>query len=230
MGKLHYRFLAAAMVSLTTIAGCASESVDGEETEGPVGESQDKLLAGRRIPEREAATLIRQAGFPESMVGKMLCTIKYESSFYERASNKNRNGSGDYGLFQVNSVHFGSMGCPSSASGLYDASRNAKCAYQIYKLQGINAWYGYRKHKSECDSYRAPAGGGSASGSSSSTADDDAGEGGCYSGTLEEMVDARTCVESKFDNQWFQCKDGQWFRGGDNGTGPFGACTSKHPL
>ena len=114
-------------------------------------------------PQTEAATLIRQAGFPESVVGKMLCTIKYESNFYERASNKNRNGSSDYGLFQVNSLHIGGTnGCPSSSSALYNAATNTKCALAIYKSQGINAWYGYKKHKSECDSYRAPAGTGAA--------------------------------------------------------------------
>ena len=37
-------------------------------------------------------------------------------------------------------------------------------------------------------------GGGSATGSSTSGAGDDPGEGGCYSGTLEEMVDARSVV------------------------------------
>jgi hypothetical protein len=232
VGQVHIRFLAAAMLSLTTIAGCAAES--GDDPDEATGESQDHLLAGRRLSEREAAGLIRQAGFPEAVVGKMLCTIKYESNFYERASNKNRNGSVDYGLFQVNSIHLRDGGnCPSSASGLYTAATNAKCAYSIYRSQGINAWYGYQKHRSECDRYAAPAGVAAppaASTGANEPDDADATEGGCYSGTLEEMVPARTCVESKFDGNWFQCKDGKWYRGGDNGTGPNGTCVSKHPL
>jgi lysozyme C len=122
------------------------------------GESQDRLLAGRRLSEVEAATLNREAGFPEASVGKMVCTIKYESSFYERASNKNGNGTTDYGLFQINSIHLGRSGCPSSASGLYSAKANTKCALQVYKSQGMNAWYGYRKNRAECDRYSAPAG------------------------------------------------------------------------
>jgi len=223
--------LAVAMVSLTSVAGCAAQTP--EDDSDPVGESQDHLLAGRRLSEREAATLIRQAGFPESVVGKMLCTIKYESNFYERASNRNNNGSSDYGLFQVNSIHFRAPGCPSSAAGLYDAATNTKCALSIYKSQGINAWYGYKKHRSECDSYRAPASGAAPSnGTADPTPDDtnDATEGGCYSGTLEEMVPAKTCVESKFDGEWYQCKDTKWFAGGASGTGPNGACASRHPL
>ena len=211
------------MLTLTAIAGCAAQAPD----EG-VGESQDHLLAGRRLSEREAATLMLDAGFPSNVIGKMLCTIKYESNFYERASNKNRNGSSDYGLFQVNSVHYSDANCPSNSTGLYDAAKNTKCALSIYKSQGSNAWYGYKKHKSECDRYPAPSGAGSAPTPDDST--DDTGEGGCFSGTLDEIVDTGTCVESKFDSLWYQCKDTQWIRGGDSGTGPAGACTSKHPL
>jgi lysozyme C len=221
----NLRFLAAAMLTLTAFAGCAAQAPEDGEA---VGESQDRLLAGRRLSEREAATLMRQAGFPSNVIGKMLCTIKYESSFYERASNRNRNGSSDYGLFQVNSIHYGSPGCPSNSTGLYDAAKNTKCALAIYKSQGSNAWYGYRKHRSECDRYPAPADNGATGAPDDST--DDAGEGGCFSGTLDEMVDTGTCVESKFDGLWYQCKATQWNRGGDSGTGPSGACTSKHPL
>jgi lysozyme C len=228
MGNLHLGLLAVAVVTLTTIAGCAADTT-GDGSGEATGESQDHLLAGRRLSEREAATLIRQAGFPESVVGKMLCTIKYESNFYERASNRNRNGSVDYGLFQVNSTHFNDAGCPSSAAGLNDASANTKCALRIYKSQGNNAWYGYQKHRSECDRYPAPSTSGASSSATQDLADTSA-DGGCYSGTLAEMVDAKTCVESKFDNLWYQCEAGSWVRGGDSGSGPSGTCSSKHPL
>ena len=236
MGQFQIRLLAVAVVTLTTIAGCAADTTDDGSSE-PTGESQDHLLAGRRLSEHEAATLIRRAGFPESAVGKMLCTIKYESNFYERASNRNRNGSVDYGLFQVNSTHFHDAGCPSTAAGLYDATANTRCALNIYRSQGSNAWYGYKKHRSECDSYPAPSGSASNSNSAptanSATPDDQtdtSADGGCYSGTLEEMEPAKTCVESKFDNLWYQCQAGGWVRGGDDGSGPNGVCSSKHPL
>ena len=220
------------------IAGCASPTVD--QTEG-TGESQDMLLSGRRLSTTEAASLIRSAGFPSNEVGKMLCTIKYESNFYERASNKNTNGSVDYGLFQINSVHLGNSGCPSSSSGLYTASTNAKCAYQVFKAQGNNAWYGYQKHKAECDrtpapatsSASPPAGDDDSDSSSSSTDDsgsDTTADGGCYSGTLADMVDAHACVQSKFDGDWYQCSEGKWYGGGSSSSGPYGACTSSTSL
>ena len=223
------RLLSVAMVSLATIAGCAADTT-GDGSSEPTGESQDHLLAGRRLSEGEAATLIRQAGFPESVVGKMLCTIKYESNFYERASNKNHNGSVDYGLFQVNSLHFHDAGCPSSAAGLYDAAANTRCALNIYRSQGSNAWYGYQKHRSECDRYPAPSGSAATPSGGSAEPADTSADGGCYSGTLEEMEPAKTCVESKFDNLWYQCQAGHWVRGGESGTGPNGTCSSSHPL
>jgi len=233
-----------ALTSLFSVvaAGCAVEPLDEEE----VGESEDRLLAGRRLSPSEIAGHLRTAGFPENQIGRMVCTAKYESSFYERASNKNRNGSIDRGLFQINSIHLGSMrGCPSrgNADALWSASTNAKCALAIWKAQGNRAWYGYRKHKTECDSYAAPR-------SSNAPANDDVledvndqddtnndgsqtaegSEGGCWSATLQDMVDARTCVQSKSNGVWMQCKDGSWYRGGDSASGPFGQCIGSHPL
>ncbi len=32
----------------------------------------------------------------------------------------------------------------------------------------------------------------------------------CYSGTLEQDVPENTCVESKFDGEWYQCSGGMW--------------------
>jgi len=228
----NVRFLVAA---LTVLAGCSSAPESGDEP-GSVGESQDHLLAGRRLSETEIARLVRQAGFPESAVGQMVCTAKYESSFYERASHKNGNGTTDYGVFQINSIHLRDAGCPSSVSGLYDATANARCAHTIYRSQGIRAWYGYQKHKAECDRYRAP-------GSSTVVPDDptpadpptddnpysEEDAGNCWSGTLSQMVEAGGCVESQYDDAWYQCHEGKWYAG-DADSGPYGACTSSHPL
>jgi hypothetical protein len=214
---------AIALAALGT-TGCAAEIEEDDE----VAESEDKLLAGRRLSESEIARHLRTAGFPERVVGTMVCTAKYESSFYERASNRNRNGTMDRGLFQINSIHIGDMrGCPTSADPLWNASTNAKCAYAIYKAQGLNAWYGYRKHRTECNNYRAPA---SSSASSTAPEPEAVGDGGCWSGTLQDTVDARTCVESKYDGVWFQCMNGKWYRGVSGNTGPYGTCASTHPL
>jgi lipocalin len=93
----------------------------------------------------------------------MICIAKYESSFNCKATNKNVDGSTDYGLFEINSYYWCSGDasskyneCGTSCQTLMDCQKNANCAYRVYKEQGYNAWYGYQYHKSECDSYPAP--------------------------------------------------------------------------
>ncbi len=71
-----------------------------------------------------------------------------------------------------------------------------------------------------------PCGGGGAA-TGPDTSDEDTR---CNSQTLGKMVPEKTCVESKFDGEWYQCKGGVWMSGGGSGTGPVGACLTRHPL
>lgn len=94
----------------------------------------------------------------------MVCIAKWESSFNCGATNHNNDGSTDYGLFEINSYYWCSGDakskydeCNTSCSSLMDCQKNTNCAYKVYKEQGYNAWYGYKAHQSECDSYAAPS-------------------------------------------------------------------------
>jgi hypothetical protein len=264
--------------------GCAAPTVDDTEA---LGETEDHLLSGTRYTPSQVATYLRQAGFAENTIGKMVCTAKYESSYYAKATNKNKNGSMDRGLFQINSLHIGkTKGCPSSGDALFNPETNAKCAMAVFKLQGVSAWYGYKKHKSECDRTKAPgsaavpaadddtdttvptpkprptdtsstSGTSGTSGTSTSTgsgADTDAVDGtdstdtttspaptidpdddfdlgaGCWSATKQDTMPPLSCVEQKDTAIWFQCKEGKWYRGGDDVQGPFGYCNGTYPL
>ncbi len=136
--------------------GTASTESDDED-EAPTAEGA--LLAGRVLSELEVATLVRRVGFPEEAVGRMVCTAKYESRFFERAEGHNTDGTTDYGLFQINGIHVGEMaGCPArgKATALFDAETNTRCALAVFRRQTSNAWVAYQKHKAECDAYRAP--------------------------------------------------------------------------
>lgn len=53
---------------------------------------------------------------------------------------------------------------------------------------------------------------------------------GCWSATIEADVEELTCVESRADGVWRQCWKGQWYRGVDGDDGPYGRCSSVHPL
>ncbi|MBX3234083.1 MAG: hypothetical protein KIT84_06510 [Labilithrix sp.] len=231
------------------LGACAVETQDEEE----MGETGSHLLAGTRLTPAQVAGALRSAGWPENMIGKMVCTAKYESSYYSRAINtKNKNGSVDRGLFQINSIHLngGTKGCPKGAEALFDVDTNAKCALAIYKSQGIKAWYGYRSHKKECDATKAP---GSAAlpeeteeeETETETGDEETPEkkapapvvdpeepdngGGCWSESLQDMKDGLSCVQGKSNKVWFQCKDGKWYRGGDDVSGPYGDCNGSFP-
>ena len=144
------------LFAVTALAGCAADTTSDDGEAGDLGATEDMLLAGRIYTAAEVAELVRGAGFPASAVGPMVCTAKYESSFYERATNKNNNGTMDRGLFQINSIHLKDPGCPATGEATFNAAANTKCAHAIYKSQGITAWYGYRKHKAECDRFPAP--------------------------------------------------------------------------
>ncbi len=135
------------------LVGCASANPD-ENSE----ESSDvqALLAGTKLTPSGVASYLREAGFPASAIGPMVCTAKYESAFYEEAYNHNTNGTSDYGLFQINSAHLRDRGCPSTASALYQPLANAECAYEVWRTQGYNAWYGYQAHRATCENYPAP--------------------------------------------------------------------------
>jgi len=109
----------------------------------------------------QVASYLRKSGFPESSIGPMVCISKYESSYNCDAKNTNTDGSSDYGLFQINSYYWCSGDpkskyneCQISCSSLYNCQSNSNCAYKVWKEQGYNAWYGYKYHKSECDSYK----------------------------------------------------------------------------
>jgi hypothetical protein len=142
---------------LVTVSGCAANTDDpAVDEDGTEASDTQALLAGTQHSPHQVATLLRNAGFPESAIGPMVCTAKYESNFYDRASNHNHNGTTDYGLFQINSIHLHDAGCPGTTSALYDPATNVRCAHSVWKQQGINAWYGYQHHRSTCQHYPAP--------------------------------------------------------------------------
>lgn len=81
-----------------------------------------------------ALDAIRKAGFPESEWATALRVASAESGLNPRAVNTaNKNGTSDYGLFQINSIH------KPTALERVDPYANAKRAYQIWKDAG-NKW------------------------------------------------------------------------------------------
>src|SRR5690242_4461912 len=85
----------------------------------------------------DVARYAKRAGFPDGELVTAVAVAFAESTFNEKAVHRNSDGSTDYGLWQINSVH----GFPELSSGAWaDPAVNARLAYQVWKSQGWNAW------------------------------------------------------------------------------------------
>jgi len=60
-------------------------------------------------------------------------------------SGLNRDGSVDYGLFQINSIHADMVG--GNLESLRDPATNIATAYKVYAARGWNAWSTYNNSK-----------------------------------------------------------------------------------
>lgn len=209
------RALAVGLVLGSVAAGC------GSDAEEEYGSTEDMLVAGELLTPARVAGLLRQVGVAESAIPKLVCTAKHESSFYAGAKGFNKNDRGvvtstDYGLFQINDGYW-LEDCGVTRKELLDPLNNTECAKLVYERQGINAWYGYKAHKAECDRYVVP---GDTARRPPTT------NGICFSESLNKNVRSLTCVQSADNDQWYQCVDGDWYDGVDveDGQGRGGAC------
>ena len=67
-----------------------------------------------------------------------LAVAQAESGFKEDAININTNGTIDVGIFQINQIHYGKLGCALKEVAI--AEQNVMCAYNIFKNSGWSAW------------------------------------------------------------------------------------------
>ena len=87
----------------------------------------------------QVAALVKDVGFPADAQVTMVAICGAESGRrVDARGGPNKNGTYDYGLFQINSVHkFDARKLVS------DARYNTECALKIYKSQGLRAWATY---------------------------------------------------------------------------------------
>lgn len=83
----------------------------------------------------EVAALAYSAGFPGSELHTAVAVAYAESGGDPSALNRNRNGSKDFGLWQINSIH--------GFTNLKDPKVNAEAAFYVWELQGWTAWYAH---------------------------------------------------------------------------------------
>lgn len=88
------------------------------------------------------------AGFPADQVATATAVALAESGGNTDASHRNSNGSTDYGLFQINSVH----GSLLDQGNRFDPAANARMAYNVWKGAG-GSWSPWATYTSQ--RYRA---------------------------------------------------------------------------
>ena len=91
---------------------------------------------GGALSVNEIASAMRAAGWPEDAIPVGITVALAESGGNPRAVNRaNRNGSVDYGLFQINTVH----GSLLSQGDKFNPVDNARMALTVYRQAG-NSW------------------------------------------------------------------------------------------
>lgn len=103
---------------------------------------------GKKFNKCSLAKELKRQGFPRNELADWTCLVLSESSGNTAAINKNRNGSKDYGLFQINDRYWcgPKKDCGVSCSALLkdDIGVASKCAKLIYKRHKFQAWYGWK--------------------------------------------------------------------------------------
>ena len=95
--------------------------------------------SGEQSPTASEIEKMIIAEFPNDK--EMLSIAKAESRLNPKAHNKNKNGSIDTGIFQINSIH------GYDAQWLQDQKNNIEAAKEILKKQGKTAWVTYNYAK-----------------------------------------------------------------------------------
>ena len=85
------------------------------------------------------------ASIPQQDVDILICIAEQESRFKPQAININKNGTRDYGLFQINDVWLEE--CNTTPQKLLQPHANASCAITVYRTQGLKAWATYKHCK-----------------------------------------------------------------------------------
>ncbi|XP_045081289.1 lysozyme C II-like [Coregonus clupeaformis] len=96
-------------------------------------------------------------GFAGNSLPNWVCLSKWESSYNTQATNRNTDGSTDYGIFQINSRYWCDDGrtpraknvCGIRCSQLLtdDITVAIRCAKRVVlDPDGIGAWVGWRNH------------------------------------------------------------------------------------
>ena len=88
-------------------------------------------------------TILISMNFTTNQAMQMDCIAFHESSYHTKAIHHNRNGTNDYGLFQINDVQIKT--CHTDKNKLLTLKENIRCATQLYIQKGPKVWSTHKK-------------------------------------------------------------------------------------
>jgi hypothetical protein len=104
-------------------------------------------LEGTQLRRRQFARLLHAAGFTDQNLIDAFAVGEAESDRYTKAYHVNDDGTTDYGLMQINSVHFGQKvgGREITQESLYDPAFNVQVAHNFFQGAGnvFTPWAAY---------------------------------------------------------------------------------------
>nr|CAD7257615.1 unnamed protein product [Timema shepardi] len=117
---------------------------------------------GKRFSRCELVSKFTQHQIPQSQLRDWLCLSEKESGMNSgKVGGPNKNGSFDYGIFQINGKYWCKKGkkggdCNINCDDLVDSNidDDIECAKKIYKRHGFSAWVAWRN---KCDGKTLPS-------------------------------------------------------------------------
>lgn len=103
------------------------------------------MTAKTQLTDAEIGALVAShwPGLAKDQVPLIVAIARAESGGRPDAMNSNKNGSRDWGLFQINDVNW--QGQPAATR--LDPGANTAKAFEVYKRQGLGAWVAYKNGK-----------------------------------------------------------------------------------
>ncbi|XP_049815887.1 lysozyme-like [Schistocerca nitens] len=114
----------------------------------------------KKLQRCEIVSALKRHGITSDL-RNWVCLVESESGGRtDKRGPRNKNGSYDYGLFQINSKYWCGIGkvagdCRLKCEDLLnnDLSDDVRCAKKIFQRHGFRGWYGWRN---KCDGKSLP--------------------------------------------------------------------------
>jgi hypothetical protein len=225
-GKLGLGTIVLLSVTLVSIAGCAAETTDEGET---AGSSEDALTASGGTTLMHylgSSSFLRQCAGNTLGCGKSVASVGDAAPYFSAPRTWSRSTCNEWFTFRSNGRCVEAQRLEVSDRRNFIEGNPA-----VFKALGLHHSDGKNCAGSgQATATVTPGRHCNGSGGTTDPGETDQPAGSCFSNTLRKAMPEKTCVQSKADELWYQCNDGGWVAGGGSGTGPFGACASKHPL